>query len=212
MDLSDLRRDYRQATMDESSVAADPIEQFARWFEAARHGGVAEPNGMMLATVNAQGQPSARIVLLKGFSEDGFVFYTDRRSRKGSDLEANPAAALVFWWHELERQVRITGTCVRHDDAASDAYFAERPRGSQLGAWASTQSSTLSSREELQSRVESARARFDEAAVPRPSYWGGYCLKHESVEFWQGRPDRLHDRLLYTRTSELGWRIARLSP
>ena len=212
MDLSDLRHDYRQATLDEGTVATDPIEQFTRWFSEARNSGVAEPNAMTLATVGADGAPSARVVLLKAVSDHGFVFFTDRRSRKGQELAANPAAALVFWWHELERQVRITGTCVAHHDAGSDAYFSSRPRGSQLGAWASAQSQVLGSRAELEQRLHEAEARFGDGVVGRPPYWGGYRLEPSEIEFWQGRPSRLHDRIVYTRTPEHGWRLARLSP
>ena len=212
MDLADLRREYRQAALDEASAAADPIEQFSRWFEEARASGVVEPNAMTLATVDPTGRPSVRVVLLKGLGEDGFVFFTDRRSRKGRELEANPAAALVFWWPELERQVRVSGTCVRHDDTGSDAYFASRPRGSQLGAWASEQSSELASRAELEARLEAATVRFGDGAIPRPPHWGGYRLVPDELEFWQGRPNRLHDRIVFTRTPEPGWRRARLSP
>lgn len=212
MDLADLRREYRQASLDESTVAADPIEQFTRWFKEAQASGVAEPNAMTLATVAATGQPSARVVLLKGVTEEGFVFFTDRRSRKARELEANPAASAVFWWHELERQVRISGSCVRHHDGPSDAYFAMRPRGSQLGAWASEQSSEIASREDLDARLREVAERFGDGPVPRPPYWGGYRLVPDELEFWQGRPDRLHDRLVFTRTPESGWRRARLSP
>lgn len=212
MDLSDLRRDYRHATLDESTVTGDPIEQFMRWFHEARESGVAEPNAMTLATVGPDGFPSARVVLLKAVGEDGFVFFTDRRSRKGQELEENPGAALVFWWHELERQVRIEGRCVPHHDQGSDSYFSTRPRGSQLGAWASEQSSALTSRAELEQRLQEAEARFGEGPVPRPPYWGGYRVEPHEIEFWQGRPSRLHDRIVYTRTPEHGWRIARLSP
>jgi pyridoxamine 5'-phosphate oxidase len=212
MDLSEMRNEYRQAMLDEASVAADPIEQFVQWITEARAGEVAEPNAMTLATVGPDGQPSARIVLLKGVGEHGFIFYTDTRSRKGLELAHNAAAALVFWWPELERQVRVTGTCVSHDGRTADGYFATRPRGSQLGAWASTQSSELASRAELESRLREVEARFEDTDVPRPPYWGGFRIEPETIEFWQGRPNRLHDRLIYTRTPELGWRLARLSP
>jgi pyridoxamine 5'-phosphate oxidase len=212
MDIGGLRQEYQRAALDEGSVASDPITQFTRWFEEARASAVPEPNAMTLATVGPDGSPSARVVLLKGFGEHGFIFYTDSRSRKGRELHANPAVALVFWWPELERQVRIRGTCSPHDARAADAYFATRPRGSQLGGWASTQSAELDSRAALEAQVQEVEARFGEAEVPRPPYWSGYRVEPSAIEFWQGRPSRLHDRILYTRTPELGWRIVRLSP
>jgi pyridoxamine 5'-phosphate oxidase len=212
MDLNALRKEYSRATLDESAVDADPFAQFVRWFNDARAGEVPEPNAMTLATVNTEGQPSARIVLLKGIYDDGFLFFTDYRSRKGQELDANPAAALVFWWHELERQVRVAGRCERHHNVPADRYFATRPHGSQIGAWASTQSSVLPSREVLEEKVREAERRFGGGPVPRPEHWGGYRLVAHEIEFWQGRPSRLHDRIVYTRTPEHGWRIARLSP
>jgi pyridoxamine 5'-phosphate oxidase len=212
MDLSDLRREYRNATLDESSVDSDPIVQFMQWFTEARASESVEPNAMTLATVAPDGRPSARIVLLKGVGDDGFVFYTDQRSRKGRELTANAAAALVFWWPELERQVRVTGQCVPLESRSTEGYFLQRPRGSQLGAWASEQSSILASRGELEERLRAVEARFAEAPVPRPPYWSGYRVEPDEIEFWQGRPSRLHDRIVYTRTPEHGWRIARLSP
>lgn len=212
MDLGALRRDYRRATLDEVTAAPDAVVQFSRWFAEAQAAGVTEPNAMTLATVDSVGRPSARIVLLKGFGDHGFVFYTDTRSRKGRELGGNPAVALVFWWHELERQVRITGRAVPHDGAAADAYFATRPRGSQLGAWVSEQSSLLASRDQLDASLHDAESRFGADAVPRPPHWGGFRVEPDTIEFWQGRPNRLHDRLEYTRTPELGWRLVRLSP
>lgn len=212
MDLNALRKDYTRATLDESAVDPDPFAQFMRWFEEATTSQVPEPNAMTLATVNGAGEPSARIVLLKAVVDDSFLFFTDHRSRKGRELDANPAAALVFWWHELERQVRVRGRCERHHTGGADRYFATRPHGSQIGAWASTQSSVLPSRELLEERVREAEQRFGSGPVPRPDYWGGYRLVADEVEFWQGRPSRLHDRIVYTRTPEHGWRIARLSP
>ena len=212
MDLNALRKEYSRATLDESTVANDPIEQFMSWFKEAQGSGVVEPNAMTLATVAQDGRPSARVVLLKGVGDDGFIFYSDYRSRKARELETNPHAALVFWWHELERQVRLTGTCVRHHSRSSDAYFATRPRGSALGAWASEQSSVLESRKALETQLDDVEARFADVPVPRPPHWGGFRLEPNEIEFWQGRPSRLHDRIVYTRTPEHGWRIARLSP
>jgi pyridoxamine 5'-phosphate oxidase len=211
MELGDLRRDYRRDSLDESTVAEDPFEQFARWFNDAQSAGIAEPNAMTLATADSAGRPSARIVLLKGVSGGGFVFFTDYRSRKGRDLADNPIAALVFHWPPLERQVRVTGRVERTSHEESAAYFHSRPPGSRLGAWASEQSSPLTSREELNTKVAERRSEFGDD-IPLPPHWGGFRLIPDTIEFWQGRPDRLHDRILYTRTSEHGWDRVRLSP
>ncbi len=212
MELGDLRRDYRQGQLDAADLAADPLEQFARWFDDAKTAGVDEPNAMTLATADARGRPSARIVLLKGVDDNAFVFFTDYRSRKGQELEANPAAALVFYWHPLERQVRITGRVTRLDEAASRIYYLSRPVGSRIGAWASVQSQEIADRATLEARVAEARARYPDDDIPLPPHWGGYRLVPDEIEFWQGRPDRLHDRFHYSRTSEPGWHRARLSP
>jgi len=212
MELGDLRRDYRRDSLDESTVADDPFDQFARWFGDAQSSGIAEPNAMTLATADSRGTPSARIVLLKGVTDGGFVFFTDFRSRKGRELTDNPFAALVFHWAALERQVRITGRVERTTSQESAAYFNSRPVGSRLGAWASEQSSRLVSRAELESRVAARLNEFGEADIPLPPHWGGFRLIPDAIEFWQGRPDRLHDRILFTRTSEHGWDRVRLSP
>jgi len=211
LDLAALRRDYALATLDERDVDADPIRQFERWFADAAAARVPEPNAMTLSTATRDGVPSARIVLLKGVDANGFAFYTDYRSRKGAELAENPLAALTFLWKEIERQVRITGSVSRVSTQESDAYFRTRPPGSRLGAWASHQSAVLASREELEARVQDVIGRFPDGDVPLPPHWGGFRVAPDEIEFWQGRPDRLHDRLLYRR-GEQGWEISRLSP
>ena len=210
-DLASLRRDYALATLSEKDVLGDPIAQFHRWFDEAVKAESLEPNAMSLATVGVGGQPSARIVLLKGTDPRGFVFFTDYRSRKGDELNANSKAALCFWWGELQRQVRITGTVERVSREESAAYFKTRPRGSQLGAWSSTQSSVLPSRDALDVRVRDTQRRFTDGDVPLPDHWGGYRVRPDEIEFWQGRENRLHDRIQYRRAGE-DWTIARLSP
>jgi pyridoxamine 5'-phosphate oxidase len=209
--LADLRKDYARGSLDEKSVDADPIRQFMAWFKQAQDARLPEPNTMTLATVDARGYPSARIVLIKGVDERGFVFFTNYESRKGQDLAANPHASLLFYWIELERQVRIEGTVEKTSAQESDAYFNSRPLGSRLGAWASDQSRPIESRALLEAREKSFAERFGEHP-PRPPHWGGYRLVPDTIEFWQGRPSRLHDRILYTRQSAGGWRISRLSP
>jgi|SoiMethySBSTD1v2_1073268.scaffolds.fasta_scaffold500707_2 pyridoxamine 5'-phosphate oxidase len=211
LDLAALRRDYALATLDERDVDADPIRQFERWFADAAAARVPEPNAMTLSTATRDGVPSARIVLLKGVDANGFAFYTDYRSRKGAELAENPLAALTFLWKEIERQVRITGSVSRVSTQESDAYFRTRPPGSRLGAWASHQSAVLASREELEARVQDVIGRFPDGDVPLPPHWGGFRVAPDEIELWQGRPDRLHDRLLYRR-GERGWEISRLSP
>ena len=215
MKIDDLRTEYMRATLDESSVAADPLRQFELWFGDAVNAAVPEPTAMTLATVGAEGHPSARIVLLKGADERGFTFFTNYESRKGRELATRPRAALLFFWPELERQIRIEGTVGKVDAAESSAYFAGRPRGSQLGAWASPQSAPIAGRSALEARFAELAARYrDESTpVPRPPNWGGFRLTPDSIEFWQGRASRLHDRIRYRRTqAPPAWIIDRLAP
>ena len=209
--LADLRREYARARLDEEDVSHDPIVEFARWFADAQAAHVEEPNAMVLATATVDGSPSARVVLLKAFDERGFVFFTDYRSRKGSELEDNPRAALVLHWKELERQVRITGPVERTSLDASEAYYRSRPIGTRLGAWVSHQSAVIPSRTALEAGLAEVEERFADGEVPLPPYWGGYRVRPETIEFWQGRESRLHDRIRYLRSGE-AWRIERLAP
>ena len=210
MKIADLRQEYMRAGLAEADADRDPIRQFERWFEDALRARLPLPNAMTLATVGADGAPSARVVLLKGIESGGFTFYTNYRSRKARELEARGTACLLFMWSELERQVRIDGRIERVSAAESDAYYASRPLGARLSAWASPQSERVASREFLEKAMETARRQHGDAP-PRPPHWGGYRVLPTELEFWQGRADRLHDRLLYTR--EAGdWRITRLAP
>jgi pyridoxamine 5'-phosphate oxidase len=209
--VAGLRREYARERLDESSVGPDPIAQFGHWFEEALKAEVMEPNAMSLATASADGVPSARVVLLKGYDERGFVFFTDYRSQKGVELTANPRAALVLYWPELERQVRITGTTTPIEREESEAYYRTRPRGSRLGAWISHQSQVIASRKVLDDRVPELEETFPGDDIPLPAYWGGFRVAPERIEFWQGRENRLHDRIRYV-WEEGHWRIERLSP
>jgi pyridoxamine 5'-phosphate oxidase len=209
--LAAMRRDYAAAGLAEADALADPIAQFRRWFDDACRAELHEPNAMTLATVDAAGRPAARMVLLKGIDARGLAFYTNRDSRKARELAANPSAALVFWWGPIQRQVRFEGRVEGVEDAEADAYFASRPKGSQLAAWASAQSSVIEGRGALEAEERRHRERFGEAEVPRPPFWGGYRLVPAVVEFWHGRESRLHDRLRYSKSPE-GWRIERLAP
>jgi pyridoxamine 5'-phosphate oxidase len=208
----DLRVDYSRGTLVESAALADPIAQFQRWFDEARAAGVPEANAMTLATVDASGRPSARVVLLKGLDARGFSFFTNYESRKAREMAANPRAALCFYWQPLERQVRVEGTVETTSREESEVYFRTRPLEAQIGAWVSRQSEVIASRQELERRQAELVAKFAGAPVPLPDFWGGYRVVPESVEFWQGRPGRLHDRLRYERSPGDAWVIRRLSP
>ncbi|GAB3814383.1 pyridoxamine 5'-phosphate oxidase [Pontibacter rugosus] len=210
--IADIRINYSKQALTEDSVAATPIEQFKSWLDEAIKSEAQEPTALILSTVNAAGKPSARVVLLKDIDEEGYTFFTNYSSRKGQKLEDNPYAAITFFWPALERQVRVEGKVVKVSQEASDAYFRSRPRGSRIGAWASPQSQVIEAREVLEQRDKAFEEKFagsDE--IPRPEYWGGYQLQPELVEFWQGRPNRLHDRIVYERDGA-NWQIKRLAP
>ncbi|WP_426242395.1 pyridoxamine 5'-phosphate oxidase [Nocardioides sp. LHG3406-4] len=213
LDLAALRAEYAAGGLAEADLAADPMEMFRRWLEEAMAAGVHEPNAMVVSTVSREGQPSSRMVLLKGLDQRGLHFFTNRFSAKGVDLAGNPRCALLFPWHALERQVRVTGEAWSLPQPEVAAYFATRPRGSQLGAWASQQSSEVASRDELAAAYDEVTARFEGVEVPPPPHWGGYAVHPTEVEFWQGRPGRMHDRLVYRRTPDsTGWTTHRLAP
>ncbi|MFP4440239.1 MAG: pyridoxamine 5'-phosphate oxidase [Chloroflexaceae bacterium] len=212
MSIADLRQEYSRQGLNEVEVDPNPLALFGTWLAEAIRAQVYEPNAMTLATVSAEGRPAARMVLLKGFDAAGFVFYTNYTSRKGQELAQTPWAALVFWWGELERQVRIEGPVTPVPAAESDAYFASRPWGSRLGALASPQSQIIDSRRQLEQRLAELQAEYAQRDPPRPAHWGGYRLAPLSIEFWKGRPNRLHDRLRYQRQDDGSWRIDRLAP
>jgi pyridoxamine 5'-phosphate oxidase len=211
MSIADIRREYARARLDEAHVAPEPMAEFHRWFTQALEAKALEPNAMALATATRDAIPSVRVVLLKGYDERGFVFFTDYRSRKALELAANPRASLVFHWSELERQVRISGRVERTSTEESESYFRTRPHGSRLGAWASHQSRVIPSRVELERDLREMERRFPTDDIPLPPHWGGYRLQPEEVEFWQGRENRLHDRIRYARDGG-GWKLERLSP
>lgn len=210
--IRDRRTSYEKGQLDEARAARDPLEQFRLWLDEALHAeAVVEPSAMTVATVGDDGQPSARIVLLRGYDERGFVFFTNYESRKGHELAAHPRAGLLFYWGPLERQVRIDGTVARLSPGESDAYFARRPRGHRLSAWASKQSAVVADRAFLEKQMTQEDERFSGVEVPRPPYWGGYCVAPLAYEFWQGRRNRVHDRIAYVRAGA-AWRMERLSP
>lgn len=212
MDLADRRESYEAEGLDRVDVSADPIEQFERWYRHAEAAELWEPNAMVLSTVDAQGWPSSRYVLMKQFDSDGFVFYTNYQSHKAAALDASDRVALTFGWLPLRRQVRVHGRASRLEPEQSDAYFARRPRGSQLGAWASPQSEEIADRAELDRRFGAVEAGVGDGLIERPEHWGGYRVKPVMVEFWQGRPHRFHDRLRYTLVGDASWEITRLAP
>jgi pyridoxamine 5'-phosphate oxidase len=209
--IADLRRNYTQAGLLETDVVSNPFEQFKLWFKQAIDADLLEPNAMTLATVTAEGKPSARIVLLKGFDDRGFVFYTNYNSQKGVELQTCPYAALVFLWHDLERQVRIEGKIELVEEAEATAYFHSRPVSSQLGAWASAQSTIISDRTVLETRLQQLELEYQDRQIPKPAHWGGVRVVPQEIEFWQGRPSRLHDRLRYQLVNG-DWQIDRLAP
>lgn len=213
LDITNLRKEYKQHSLDATDVHSNPIEQFKIWFKEAQEAQLPEPNAMVLATATPNAVPSARVVLLKEVTKEGFVFYTNYQSRKGRELIANPAAALVFNWLELERQIRIEGTVEKVDPATSTEYFQSRPKSSQIGAWASPQSQVIEQRADLEERVQNLSEKHQNTStLPRPDHWGGFFLKPSAIEFWQGRPSRLHDRILYRNQSGDNWQIDRLAP
>lgn len=210
--ISDLRKDYSKATLDVTSVFSDPVIQFEKWFQEALRAEVAEPNAMHLATVNEQGKPSSRVVLLKSVEHTKFVFYTNYHSKKAKELDQNPACALTFFWPDLERQVRIEGIAERVAEDVSTSYFQSRPRGSQIGAWASPQSAIIKDRAILEERAEQMERKFSSVqALPKPHQWGGYQVDPLMIEFWQGRANRLHDRIQFVKIDG-SWKIYRLAP
>ena len=209
---ADIRTDYKMQALLEADVHADPFKQFAKWWDDALKSRIEEVNAMTLATADKHAMPSARVVLLKEFSDKGFVFFTNYQSHKGKELEENPNACLVFFWKELERQVRISGKVEKISAVESDEYFLSRPEGSRIGAWASPQSNIIASREVIDENIERYQQQFRDGNVPRPPDWGGYIVIPAVVEFWQGRPSRLHDRIQYSLTGDGAWKIERLAP
>nr|MBC7612588.1 pyridoxamine 5'-phosphate oxidase [Pseudopedobacter sp.] len=210
--IQNLRQDYRSASLLESDVAENPYSQFEKWFNEALNAKVLEPNAMTLATANTNGIPSARIVLLKEFTDEGFVFYTNYNSQKGKEIESNPYAALIFFWADLERQIRIEGVAEKVSEEESNQYFNSRPKGSQLGALTSPQSQTIASREFLEKKLADLEKQYEDKEVIKPEHWGGYRVIPNRIEFWQGRSSRLHDRIVYIQEKDKNWKFERLAP
>jgi pyridoxamine 5'-phosphate oxidase len=210
--IADIRRDYKLETLNESDTDRDPLIQFEKWWTQATESNIDEVNAMTISTVGENNKPSSRIVLLKDFNENGFIFYTNYESHKSADIKKNPNVSLVFFWKELERQVRIEGTATKVSAEESDAYFNSRPEQSRIGAWASPQSNVIDSREALEREEASYKLKFTGTTIPRPPHWGGYIIKPTCIEFWQGRPGRLHDRICYTLTESGSWKKVRLAP
>jgi len=210
--IADIRKVYQLQSLLEKEVDANPVKQFETWWQQAIDSNIEEPNAMALSTSSISGKPSSRIVLLKGIKENGFVFYTNYDSRKGKEVEDNPFVSLLFFWEKLERQVRIEGKIKKTSSSESDEYFSSRPRESRIGAWSSPQSTVIENREMLQQNVEKYNQQFGKGNIPRPDHWGGYLVEPNSIEFWQGRPGRLHDRLQYSLTKNNVWVIDRLAP
>jgi pyridoxamine 5'-phosphate oxidase len=210
--IENLRQEYKAKSLTEKEVSKNPITQFEKWFKEAMLSDLLEPNIMTLATASPDGKPSARMVLLKGFDQKGFIFYSNYLSRKGKELAKNPHASLVFYWHELERQVRIEGTIEKLGKEESERYFHSRPKDSQIGALVSPQSQEIASRKELEEKWLELEEKYQNKEVPKPSFWGGYILRPQLIEFWQGRPGRLHDRLLFKRVDKATWKLVRLAP
>ena len=211
LNLQDIRQEYIKAALDEQAAQAQAMDQFEDWFRQALNAGIQEPTAMSLSTLDTEGQLASRIVLLKDFSSEGFIFYTNYESRKGRAIVAHAQVALLFFWPELERQIRIEGKAERVDPRISDAYFQSRPEGSRMGAWASPQSQVIGDRSVLENKVKEVQQRFQDQPIPRPPHWGGFLVRPQRIEFWQGRASRLHDRLMYTQVPE-GWKIERLAP